>query len=238
MRPPPPSHPQRDVPSLVIFLSFFPFLTTHQPPQDPISKYRASKDEPFPEGFDHAAWRAKHVSFARENVPKWAEAVRAQYGSGETDRFACVGYCFGAPFVCELLAGDLVSAGAFAHPTALKEEQFVGLKRMYSSIQPPPPLNSLRLELCTHLNDNNADRAHVGGCARAEPLLLSCAENDHAFDAAARTKAFEVLQREGKKYHVQLFQGVGHGFAVKGDPEDPYQSESPSLSFNRICSRY
>jgi len=25
---------------------------------------------------------------------------------------------------------------------------------------------------------------------------------------------------------VQLFQGVSHGFAVKGDPEDPYQRRS------------
>lgn len=34
-----------------------------------------------------------------------------------------------------------------------------------------------------------------------------------------------MLQREGKRYHVQLFSGVSHGFAVKGDPEDPYQSK-------------
>lgn len=61
---------------------------------------------------------------------------------------------------------------------------------------------------------------------RTDPLLLSCAENDHAFNAEARTKAFEILQREQKRYHVQLFQGVGHGFAVKGDPENPYQSKS------------
>lgn len=58
-----------------------------------------------------------------------------------------------------------------------------------------------------------------------EPLLLSCAENDHAFDADARKKAFELLQRDNKRYHVQLFYGASHGFAVKGDPEDPYQSE-------------
>lgn len=61
--------------------------------------------------------------------------------------------------------------------------------------------------------------------SRLEPLLLSCAENDHAFDAEARKKAFELLQKESKRYHVQLFYGVSHGFAVKGDPEDPYQSE-------------
>lgn len=59
--------------------------------------------------------------------------------------------------------------------------------------------------------------------------MLSCAENDHAFDAEARKKAFELLQKENKRYHVQLFYGVSHGFAVKGDPEDPYQSKFPVL---------
>ncbi|TIC90387.1 Protein AIM2 [Colletotrichum higginsianum] len=158
---------------------------------DPISKYRASKDDPLPPGFDLAAWRAKHLAFATETVPRWAAAVRERFAAelraetGTETRFACVGYCFGAPFVCDLLAGDdVVSAGAFAHPTALKEEHFTGLKK---------------------------------------PLLLSCAENDHAFPPESRRKAVDVLQREGKVYHLQLFQGVGHGFAVKGDPSDPYQ---------------
>ncbi|KAJ4389050.1 hypothetical protein N0V93_006512 [Gnomoniopsis smithogilvyi] len=150
---------------------------------DPIGKYRANKGDPLPEGFDHAAWRSKHFNFAQENVPKWTDAVKAKYGN-ENTKYACTGYCFGAPFVMDLLAGDRVSVGAFAHPTALKEEHFTSLK---------------------------------------QPLLLSCAENDHAFDAEARKKAFDLLQRENKRYHVQLFYGVSHGFAVKGDPEDPYQ---------------
>ncbi|GJC89294.1 protein AIM2 [Colletotrichum liriopes] len=165
---------------------------------DPISKYRNSKNDPLPPGFDHAAWRTKHSTFASETVPKWTAAVKERFGAelkaetGKETRFACVGYCFGAPYVCNLLAGvggdgePVVSAGAFAHPTALKEEHFTGLKK---------------------------------------PLLLSCAENDQAFPAESRRKAVDVLQREGKVYHLQLFQGVGHGFAVKGDPSDPYQRE-------------
>lgn len=67
-----------------------------------------------------------------------------------------------------------------------------------------------------------------------DPLLLSCAEKDHAFVAEARTNALAVLERDQKQYHMQLFQGVGHGFAVKGDPKDPYQSESlPPAPFAR-----
>lgn len=96
--------------------------------QDPIGKYRANKSDPLPEGFDLAAWRSKHFNFAVENVPKWTDAVKAKYGNEKT-KYACTGYCFGAPFVMDLLAGERVSAGAFAHPTALKEEHFMNLKR-------------------------------------------------------------------------------------------------------------
>ncbi|KAK1975555.1 dienelactone hydrolase [Colletotrichum cereale] len=177
---------------------------------DPISLYRAAKDDPLPPGFDLAAWRAKHSAFAAETVPRWTAAVRARFGAElraatgtDKTRFACVGYCFGAPYVCDLLAGvggdgdgePAVSAGAFAHPTALKEEHFAGVKR---------------------------------------PLLLSCAEDDHAFPAESRRKAIDVLQRESKVYHLQLFQGVGHGFAVKGDPSDPYQRWCKEQSLKAI----
>lgn len=96
--------------------------------KDPIGKYRANKGDPLPAGFDLAAWRAKHFNFATDNVPKWVDAVKEAYGGPDT-KYACTGYCFGAPFVMDLLAGERVAAGAFAHPTALKEEHFVGLKR-------------------------------------------------------------------------------------------------------------
>ncbi|KAK1992336.1 alpha/beta-hydrolase [Colletotrichum falcatum] len=173
---------------------------------DSMSRYRASKDDPLPPGFDLAAWRDRHSAFAAEAVPRWAAAARARFGAelraaaaaatGTETRFACVGYCFGAPYVCDLLAGagadadadadgePVVAAGAFAHPTALKEAHLAGVKR---------------------------------------PLLLSCSDNDAMFPTEARRKGIDVLQREGKVYQLQLFQGVGHGFAVKGDPSDPYQ---------------
>lgn len=98
-----------------------------------MSKYRQSMSDPPPEGFDHVAWRDKHRDFAAENVLKWFDAVRAKYGS-EATKYACTGYCFGAPFVCDLLAGDGISAGAFAHPTALKEQHFSRLRREYGPI--------------------------------------------------------------------------------------------------------
>lgn len=59
-------------------------------------------------------------------------AVREKFGSGAATRYACVGYCFGAPFVCRLLATETVSVGAFAHPARLKEEHFAELRRRFT----------------------------------------------------------------------------------------------------------
>ncbi|GKT66793.1 dienelactone hydrolase [Colletotrichum tofieldiae] len=207
---------------------------------DPISKYRNSKNDPLPPGFDHAAWRTKHSTFANETVPKWTAAVKERFGAelkaetGKETRFACVGYCFGAPYVCNLLAGvggdgePVVSAGAFAHPTALKEEHFTGLKKLVTLLFLLVRLCSLAIDVAWARGQAREDISIVAGMTDTvlpEPLLLSCAENDQAFPAESRRKAVDVLQREGKVYHLQLFQGVGHGFAVKGDPSDPYQRE-------------
>lgn len=64
----------------------------------------------------------------------------------------------------------------------------------------------------------------------AEPLFLSCAEKDVAFNAASRGRAIDILQSGGKDYHVQLFSGVEHGFALKGDITKRYQRRFPPIS--------
>lgn len=58
---------------------------------------------------------------------------------------------------------------------------------------------------------------------KTEPLFLSCAEIDHTFDQPSRRKALEILQDEKKTWQLQLFSGVQHGFALRGDPKDPHQ---------------
>jgi len=82
--------------------------------------------------------------------------------------------------------------------------------------------------------------AHPGGLTDeqfqnlAKPLLLSCAENDHAFPTEKRQKAERLLQEEGKKYQVQLFQGVAHGFAVRCNLDDPYERYVKEQSYRGI----
>lgn len=40
-------------------------------------------------------------------------------------------YCFGAPSVCDELAKDTCTAGAFAHPAFLKDEQIRAVKSTF-----------------------------------------------------------------------------------------------------------
>ncbi|KAI0521556.1 hypothetical protein F5B22DRAFT_634466 [Xylaria bambusicola] len=157
---------------------------------DPVWKHRKDRhDRTTDPTFDYEAWKKKHLEFADEAVPRWVQAVAAQYGNSGA-KIACVGYCFGAPYVCAELAKGTVAAGAFAHPAFLQERHFRNIKK---------------------------------------PLFLSCAETDHTFDLPSRRRALDILQEEKKFYHYQLFAGVEHGFALRGDPEDPYQLKRKSM---------
>lgn len=54
------------------------------------------------DGFDFEAWLAKHQKFAVEHLDNWVAAVKEKYGQANT-KYACVGYCFGAPYVMSSL---------------------------------------------------------------------------------------------------------------------------------------
>jgi hypothetical protein len=56
-----------------------------------------------------------------------------------------------------------------------------------------------------------------------EPLFLSCAETDHTFDTQSRRRAVDILQEIGTSYQVQLFSGVEHGFALRGNMEKAWE---------------
>ncbi|EUC34690.1 hypothetical protein COCCADRAFT_35726 [Bipolaris zeicola 26-R-13] len=152
---------------------------------DPVWKHRKNRHDKSNPGFDYEAWKRKHTAFADEAVPRWVATVVDRYRKENPGtKFACVGYCFGAPYVCDELAKDRVTVGAFAHPAFLKEHHFQNIKK---------------------------------------PLFLSCSERDHTFDVPSRRRALDILQERSKTFHYQLFSGVEHGFALRGDPDDPYQ---------------
>lgn len=116
------------------------------------------------------------------------------------------------------LAGDTVSAGAFAHPAALTENQFASIKSTTCFVVFCPIL-------ILHANPIT------------DPLFMSCAENDVAFDTPSRRKAEDVLKREGKKYHVQLFGDLEHGFALKGDKSSGYERKLSPRDITNILVR-
>lgn len=111
--------------------------------------------------------------------------------------------------MCSELAKGSVAAGAFAHPAFLREHHFRDIKSESSSLA----------------RDEAHGKPHPANlrCCFLEPLFLSCAETDHTFDVPSRRRALDILQEEKKAYHYQLFAGVEHGFALRGDPNDPYQ---------------
>ncbi|PMD49702.1 NAD(P)-binding protein [Hyaloscypha bicolor E] len=150
---------------------------------DPVWKHRKNRHDQSDPNFDYEAWKRKHTAFADENVPKWIREVKQQYGQPKT-KYACVGYCFGAPYVCNELAGDEVAAGAFGHPAFLKEHHFMNLKK---------------------------------------PLFLSCSDIDHTFDTESRRRALDLLHTGNTPYQLQLFANVEHGFALRGNMENPYE---------------
>jgi len=51
-------------------------------------------------------------------------------------------------------------------------------------------------------------------------IFFSCAETDNTFPAELRHKAEAIVQANKMNYHFQLFSGVAHGFAIRGDPNN------------------
>ncbi|KAJ7161846.1 dienelactone hydrolase family-domain-containing protein [Mycena crocata] len=54
-----------------------------------------------------------------------------------------------------------------------------------------------------------------------QPLLMSCAESDFTFPTDLRRRAEDILVERKAQYEIQVFSGVEHGFAVRGDLANP-----------------
>lgn len=96
-----------------------------------------------------------------------------------------------------LISNDPPTA-AIAHPAFLDEMHFKNVKRAFGK-------SFFQLILMRTLH--------------TEPLFLSCAETDHTFPLSSRRTAEDILISKKSRYTIQVFSGVVHGFATKGDPE-------------------
>lgn len=52
----------------------------------------------------------------------------------------------------------------------------------------------------------------------AEPFLLSVPNTDKLFAPSERNRTVEILTEGGKRFNLQIFANVGHGFAVNLSP--------------------
>lgn len=55
--------------------------------------------------------------------------------------------------------------------------------------------------------------------------LVLLIEIDHTFQIEARRRAEDMLVEQKATYTIQVFGGVKHGFALRGDPAVPAESE-------------
>ncbi|KIJ59647.1 hypothetical protein HYDPIDRAFT_100295, partial [Hydnomerulius pinastri MD-312] len=81
-----------------------------------------------PPGFDTNSWIDTALKPAQDAFPAWVNAVKAAY-DGEGVTYCAVGYCFGGPFVADLLTHDWLTAAAMAHPAWLEESHFRAFKK-------------------------------------------------------------------------------------------------------------
>ncbi|KIJ54241.1 hypothetical protein M422DRAFT_154039 [Sphaerobolus stellatus SS14] len=69
-----------------------------------------------------------------------------------------------------------------------------------------------------------------------QPLMLSCAEEDSTFGSESRHKSEEILINIKAKYYYQLFAGVKHGFALRGNMEVEHERWAKEQSAYGIVS--
>jgi len=85
--------------------------------------------------FDFAAWQAAHPpSIATEIIESTLNTISSEFAF---EKLGAVGYCYGGPFVAQLLAADgplggQVEAGFTAHPSGVTEDLWDGIEKPIS----------------------------------------------------------------------------------------------------------
>lgn len=55
--------------------------------------------------------------------------------------------------------------------------------------------------------------------------MLNCAETDNMFPAPNLYRAIDIMTEGKKKYHVNIYSGTAHGFAIRGNQSDENAGE-------------
>ncbi|KAJ5221413.1 uncharacterized protein N7469_010300 [Penicillium citrinum] len=64
-----------------------------------------------------------------------------------------------------------------------------------------------------------------------EPIFLSVPAQDKLFEPIERSRTVEILTEGGKRFNIQIFANVGHGFASRARLTDPYEKWAKEQSF-------
>lgn len=68
------------------------------------------------------------------------------------------------------------------------------------------------------------------------PLAISAAETDSIFPAEKRYKSEEILPKTKQPYQINLFSGVVHGFAVRGDVSNKVERFAKEQAFQQALT--
>lgn len=154
------------------------------------------------------AWKAKHNDERIEGILyKVISQIQSQY---EPKFIATVGYCFTARYVVRLLAG-----------TSPEKKQ----------LSPDFRLNSGAI-----FHPSTIDTEDLKAIKSGSAFLVVAADNDDAYTTEIRASTEQILKELGEenklKYRTVLLQGVGHGFAVRGDITIPWVKYAKERAFH------
>lgn len=135
--------------------------------------------------FDFPAWRERHPSSEiNAIIDSTIETMREEFA---VTQLGTVGYCFGGPYVAQLLVeGSFVSAGFTAHPSGVEVEQWQNVTKPISVAYGALDENVLQEDR------HEAENAFINGNKTFEISLYAEAEHGFAVrtDLTNKMKAF------------------------------------------------
>jgi dienelactone hydrolase len=160
-----------------------------------------------PEGFQIMDWLKNHLPDKTDPIIEAAlKEMQEKYGC---KKIGAVGYCFGAKYVARYLKKGKIDVGYCAHPSFVEEDEILG-------IQGPFSIAAARMNHFPPTSSTSSRPPHW-----PEYSLLSLVETDEIFTVEKRQLSEKLLPKTGQPWQINLFSGVEHGFAVRGDPNNP-----------------
>ncbi|KAJ7472043.1 dienelactone hydrolase [Mycena latifolia] len=148
--------------------------------------------------FDRPAWLEKSRKKADEITPKWLDEVRKMHGADS--KYCAVGKQPGQESFSDSRL-MILTGYCFGAPFVM-------------DLGATGDIVAAAFGHPAFLNEDHFRNLK-------QPLLLSCAETDFTFELQSRRRAEDILIETKAKYHFQVFSGVQHGFALRGDPDIP-----------------